>query len=42
MRTVVATLAVAMALIAVSLPASAGYTSPNSSQLQQAFQNGVP
>ena len=42
MKKIIATLAVSMTLIAVSLPASAGYTAPDSSRSQQAFTNGVP
>ena len=42
MKALLATLAASIALIAVALPASAGYTSPDSSKIQQALQNGVP
>ena len=46
MKTVIGTFlaaaAVSVSLIAASLPASAGYTSPDTSKSQQAFTNGVP
>ena len=42
MKTVIAALAVTIALAAAALPASAGYTSPDASRLQQAFTNGIP
>lgn len=42
MKTVLAAFAVTLALMSVALPASAGYTSPEASRLQQAFTVGVP
>ena len=42
MKTLIAALAISIGFVAVALPASAGYTSPNSSKVQQALQNGVP
>ena len=40
MKTTLAALAVALGLISVSLPASAGYVSPSASSLQKALSNG--
>ena len=42
MKNFIAAIAASVALIAIAAPASAGYTSPNSSKVQQALQNGVP
>ena len=42
MKTVLAALAVTLGLMSVTIPASAGYTTPDSSRLQQALTNGIP
>ena len=40
MKTVIATLVVALGLAAVALPASADYASPDASRLQQSLTHG--
>ena len=40
MRTFIAALAVTVGLMAVALPASADYTSPDASRLQQSLTHG--
>lgn len=40
MKTILATLAVTLALAAAALPASAEYISPDASRLQQALSHG--
>ena len=40
MKTVLAALAITLGLMSVALPASAAYTSPDASSLQQALSNG--
>ena len=40
MKTFIAALAVTLGLMSVALPASADYTSPNESRLQQSLHHG--
>ena len=42
MKTTLTAMAVVLGLITASLPASAGYTSPNASWSDKAFTNGIP
>ena len=42
MKTILAALAITLGVMSATLPASAGYTSPDSSKLQQALTNGIP
>ena len=40
MKTLIATLAVTLGLLSAALPASADYTSPSDSRLQQSLHHG--
>lgn len=42
MKTVIAAFAAVATLLAVAMPASAGYTAPDASYVTKAFTHGIP